>query len=131
MPAIAGTAPSSHRTQRSGCTSGGGADGGGMRALVCSRLLGRAAAFSSSLLQPGAGAREATSKVAVAAQARASRSEAVPVGDAATDAKVHRRRAALTVHRRGVLLLGTLPPAGWLQGSTTCSAAGTCPAVCT
>lgn len=52
-----------------------------------SSLLGRVAAFSSSLLQPHAGARDA-SKLAVAAQARAARAEAAPVGVAATDAKV-------------------------------------------
>ncbi|KAL4433920.1 hypothetical protein ABPG75_000361 [Micractinium tetrahymenae] len=61
-----------------------------LRALAMrgsSRLLGRAAAFSSSLLAPHAGVREASSRTAAAVAARAARTEAAPAGDAATEAK--------------------------------------------
>ena len=77
-------------------SSGGGGSGGGSGAPMLraaflsarSRLLGRATAFSSSLLQPHAGARDA-SKVTAAAAARAARAEVAEVGgDAPTDAKV-------------------------------------------
>ena len=79
--------------QRGGRRQSGGSGGGGtpmLRAALSSargRLLSRAAAFSASMLQPHAGARDA-SKVTAAAAARAARAEAAPVGDAASDAKV-------------------------------------------
>lgn len=58
--------------------------GTAMLAAARSRLLGRAAAFSASLVQPQASVRE-VSKMAAAAQARAAAREAS--ADPATEAK--------------------------------------------
>lgn len=82
-----------HFQQRASRRRNGGSGGGGTPMLrtaftaARSRLLGRAAAFAASMLQPHAGARDA-SKVTAAATARAARAEAAPVGDGASDAKV-------------------------------------------
>ncbi len=85
-----------------GRRSGGGGSGGGAPPMLRvaflsarSRLLGRAPAFSSSLLQPQAGARD-VSKVTAAAAARAARAEAAAaVGDSSSDAKVCSWQGAL------------------------------------
>lgn len=85
------------RTRQHRSSGGSGGTGGTMlRALAMrssSRLLGRAAAFSSSLVAPHAGVREASSRTAAAVAARAARTEAAPMGDAATEAKVRVRVA--------------------------------------
>lgn len=80
------------QTRQHRCGTGSGGSGRTMLRALClrssSRLLGRAAAFSSSLLTPHASVREASTRTAVAVAARAARTEAAPVGDAAGEAKV-------------------------------------------
>lgn len=100
MSAVAATSAAANLAtpQRAGGrrSSGGGSGSSGapmLRAAFLSartRLLGRATAFSSSLLQPHAGVRDA-SKVTAAAAARAARTDAAAaLGDASSDAKVRR-----------------------------------------
>jgi recombination protein RecA len=92
--AVSSAATNLATPKRAGAVSGGGGSSGSgapmLRAAFLStrtRLLGRATAFSSSLLVPHAGARDA-SKVTAAAAARAARAEAAAaVGDASSDAK--------------------------------------------